>query len=311
MSVFDQNDEEGTPFPESLTKALGSKKLLKHRDSDVKYAAAATARTPSQPRRVRAIRCLFTHFAPRSPSLARRLLAACCLSDLLRIFAPESPFEGDDADDIMRDVFELIISQISGVEDVTNPSYHRYAYVLERLAVVKSVYLVTELECDDLLRQLFETIFNACSCALAASNPRAAVPLSAPRGAAGHGGAPLRAWCDLLRRDRSARLFASLVVGGCPVRFSRPSPRAQAPNIPNRLGGDAVLAGQPRGQPVARVSPCLFRQEDDDGHLPRDGAIPRLGRQSPTVCAAQVCGPGEGSPWLAGFRGGHSPAGAV
>jgi len=141
--------------------------------------------------------------------------------------------------------------------------------------------------------------------------PRAAVPLSAPRGAAGHGGAPLRAWCDLLRRDRSARLFASLVVGGCPVRFSRPSPRAQAPNIPNRLGGDAVLAGQPRGQPVARVSPCLFRQEDDDGHLPRDGAIPRLGRQSPTVCAAQVCGPGEGSPWLAGFRGGHSPAGAV
>ena len=53
MSVFDQNDEEGTPFPEALIKALGSKKLLKHRDSDVKYAAAATARTPSHPRACR------------------------------------------------------------------------------------------------------------------------------------------------------------------------------------------------------------------------------------------------------------------
>ena len=120
MGRYDQQHDDSTPFPEALSQILGSKKLIKHKDSDV------------------------------------RLVVACCLSDLLRIHAPDTPFD----DNQLRDVFQLLVSQCAGIEDIQGASYHRHVYLIERLAVVKSFVLLPEMA-DDLVLQTFETFFDA------------------------------------------------------------------------------------------------------------------------------------------------------
>ena len=135
----------------------------------------------------------------RFVSRVRRLLVACCHADLLRLYAPDMPYEADvlkvraraprlrsgadggvrsplragdstrDARAVVppplpacsQDVFELIVMQLPGLEDVDGPSYGRYIYLLERLAVVQSFVLMVDLKCDDLIQLLYETIFNA------------------------------------------------------------------------------------------------------------------------------------------------------
>ena len=136
----------------------------------------------------------------------RRLLTACCLSDVLRIYAPDTPFSRDKLkvrwgtpanrtqerggrgacglpasralsaiapphprraqihpSGVAQVVFELFVSQLQGIRDPHGPSYSRYYYLLERLAMVKSFVLMIDLKCDDLVRSLFEVLFNSAS----------------------------------------------------------------------------------------------------------------------------------------------------
>lgn len=60
-------------------------------------------------------------------------------------------------------VFELFISQLAGIRDPQGPSYVRYYYLLERLAMVKSFVLMIDLKCDDLVRSLFDVLFSSVS----------------------------------------------------------------------------------------------------------------------------------------------------
>ncbi|KAL1508360.1 hypothetical protein AB1Y20_004470 [Prymnesium parvum] len=123
LAEHEQSEFSDRDFLAACTEALSSQKLLRHRDPDV------------------------------------RLLTACCLADLLRIYAPETPFD----DGRLKDVFELFVAQLRGVEDIASPSFSRFAYLLERLAVVQAFVLILELNCDDLICQLFETLFMSIS----------------------------------------------------------------------------------------------------------------------------------------------------
>ena len=78
---------------------------------------------------------------------------------MLRIYAPDTPFSTD----TLKVVFELFVSQLRGVADPRGQSFARYYYLLERLAMVKSFVLMLDLNCDDLVRQLFETLFESIS----------------------------------------------------------------------------------------------------------------------------------------------------
>jgi hypothetical protein len=60
-------------------------------------------------------------------------------------------------------VFELFVSQLAGIRDPQGPSYVRYFYLLERLAMVKSFVLMIDLKCDDLVRSLFDVLFSSAS----------------------------------------------------------------------------------------------------------------------------------------------------
>ncbi|XP_066923364.1 sister chromatid cohesion protein PDS5 homolog B-like [Clytia hemisphaerica] len=85
--------------------------------------------------------------------------AACCFADILRIYAPEPPYNEDQ----LKDIFHLIISQLKGLENVNAPTYKRNFYILESLALVKTFNVCMELEATDIMHNMFKLFFSLIS----------------------------------------------------------------------------------------------------------------------------------------------------
>ncbi|KAI9339312.1 armadillo-type protein [Obelidium mucronatum] len=86
---------------------------------------------------------------------AVRALAACCLADVLRLFAPDAPYTEPE----LKTVFALFVAQLPGLADPHGPFFENYYYLLESLATVKSIILLTDLDADDLVTRLFKAIY--------------------------------------------------------------------------------------------------------------------------------------------------------
>ena len=88
-----------------------------------------------------------------------RLLVACCMADLFRIHAPEAPFQSNE---LLRDIFLFLTSQLAGLENVSSPLFNRHFYLLENLAWVKSFNICLDLPVEMnqvIFCQLFRLIF--------------------------------------------------------------------------------------------------------------------------------------------------------
>lgn len=99
-----------------------------------------------------------------------RLLAVCCVVDVLRIYAPEAPYSPEE----LKHIFEAIVSQLHGIATITDsgsPSAEKYFYILENLATVKSCIILVELTqqgvdgAAELLSELFQALFGSIRCA--------------------------------------------------------------------------------------------------------------------------------------------------
>lgn len=91
------------------------------------------------------------------PSRDVQLLIACCIADVLRIYAPEAPYK--DAEQI-KTIFLFLITQLSGLKDPKDAAFKRYFYLLENLAYVKSFNMCFELEdCQEIFCALFHLMF--------------------------------------------------------------------------------------------------------------------------------------------------------
>ncbi|PKI66430.1 hypothetical protein CRG98_013232 [Punica granatum] len=106
-----------------LLKAIVKPELLKHQDRDVK------------------------------------LLVATCLCEITRITAPEAPYD----DDVLKDIFQLIVGTFSGLTDTSGPSFGRRVFILETLAKYRSCVVMLDLECDELVNKMFSTFFTVAS----------------------------------------------------------------------------------------------------------------------------------------------------
>lgn len=83
--------------------------------------------------------------------------AACCLADILRLYAPDAPFTGDE----LRDIFQFFFRQLTtGLKGSNSPYYNQYFHLLESLSTVKSVVLVCDLHhADELMTEIFRNLF--------------------------------------------------------------------------------------------------------------------------------------------------------
>ncbi|XP_021854385.2 sister chromatid cohesion protein PDS5 homolog A [Spinacia oleracea] len=121
--LSDLEQSPPTPILESMQpflKAIVRPELLKHQDKDVK------------------------------------LLVASCLCEITRITAPEAPY----SDEILKDIFCLIVGTFSGLSETNGPSFGRRVIILETLARYRSCVVMLDLECDDLISELFRTFFS-------------------------------------------------------------------------------------------------------------------------------------------------------
>ncbi|KAI8842696.1 armadillo-type protein [Chytriomyces cf. hyalinus JEL632] len=87
---------------------------------------------------------------------AVKCLVACCLADVLRLFAPDAPYNEKD----LKAIFALFVALIPLVADTASPYFEHYYYLLESLAIVKSIILITDLNADELILTLFRDVFN-------------------------------------------------------------------------------------------------------------------------------------------------------
>ncbi|XP_050671417.1 sister chromatid cohesion protein PDS5 homolog B-B [Leptidea sinapis] len=91
------------------------------------------------------------------PSRDVQLLIACCIADVLRVYAPEAPYKDQEQ---VKTIFLFLINQLQGLRDPKNPAFKRYFYLLENLAYVKSFNMCFELEdCQEIFCALFSLMF--------------------------------------------------------------------------------------------------------------------------------------------------------
>ncbi|KAH9039613.1 armadillo-type protein [Lactarius pseudohatsudake] len=83
--------------------------------------------------------------------------AACCLADILRLFAPDAPYTHNE----LRDIFQFFFRQLStGLRGSDFPYYNEYFHLLESLSTVKSVVLVCDLpNSEELMVDIFRDLF--------------------------------------------------------------------------------------------------------------------------------------------------------
>ncbi|KAG8885366.1 hypothetical protein FRB97_001441 [Tulasnella sp. 331] len=88
-----------------------------------------------------------------------RAYVACCLADLLRLYAPDAPYTAHE----LRDIFQFFLRQLTtGLKAGADaPYYSQYFYLLESLASIKSIVLVCDLpQADDLMTEIFRDVFD-------------------------------------------------------------------------------------------------------------------------------------------------------
>ncbi|KAL8280687.1 hypothetical protein RQP46_007010 [Phenoliferia psychrophenolica] len=77
---------------------------------------------------------------------------ACCLVDILRLYAPEAPYTQPE----LKDLFQFLFRQLKHLTNATEAHFSEYFYVIESLSNVKSIVIVCDLDsADDLMADLF------------------------------------------------------------------------------------------------------------------------------------------------------------
>lgn len=91
------------------------------------------------------------------PSRDIQLLIACCIADVLRVYAPEAPYKDPEQ---VKVIFMFLIKQLTGLKDPKDAAFKRYFYLLENLAFVKSFNMCFELDdCQKIFCNLFSLMF--------------------------------------------------------------------------------------------------------------------------------------------------------
>ncbi|CAL0323191.1 unnamed protein product [Lupinus luteus] len=81
-----------------------------------------------------------------------KVAVASCISEITRISAPDAPLD----DDQMKEAFQLIVSSFENLHDMSSRSYRKRTRILETVSKVRSCVVMLDLECDDLILEMFQ-----------------------------------------------------------------------------------------------------------------------------------------------------------
>ncbi|KAI5966449.1 PDS5 [Candida pseudojiufengensis] len=95
-------------------------------------------------------------------SIGVQAFVCCCISDILRIYAPNAPYSEEELSLIFKAFFKQF-SRIANtkIKNEKPQFYVQYVYLLKRLAETKSSILMIDLpDSQNLIEELFDTFFN-------------------------------------------------------------------------------------------------------------------------------------------------------
>lgn len=96
----------------------------------------------------------------KNSNIGIQAYVCCCISDILRIFAPDAPYTAGQ----LTSIFEVFFLQLKLLGEKENPYFLQQNYLLKRLAEVKSIILITDLpESEALIRLLFHMFYELSS----------------------------------------------------------------------------------------------------------------------------------------------------
>ncbi|KAI4379869.1 hypothetical protein MLD38_006112 [Melastoma candidum] len=81
-----------------------------------------------------------------------KVVVTSCISEITRITAPDAPYD----DDQMKDAFRLIVSSFENLHDKSSRLYGKRTSILETVARVRSCVVMLDLECNDLILEMFQ-----------------------------------------------------------------------------------------------------------------------------------------------------------
>ncbi|EFP78251.2 uncharacterized protein PGTG_04207 [Puccinia graminis f. sp. tritici CRL 75-36-700-3] len=87
-----------------------------------------------------------------------KALVACCIANLLRLYAPDAPYTLPE----LRDIFQFFFRQIRNLQPGSSqcPNQAHYLHLLESLANVQSIVLVCDVpQSEELITEIFEVLF--------------------------------------------------------------------------------------------------------------------------------------------------------
>ncbi|MBW0491031.1 hypothetical protein O181_030746 [Austropuccinia psidii MF-1] len=91
-----------------------------------------------------------------------KALVACCIANLLRLYAPDAPYTLPE----LRDIFQFFFRQLRNLQvaSTQSPNQTHYLHLMESLASVQSIVLVCDLpQSDELITEIFQDLFNVVS----------------------------------------------------------------------------------------------------------------------------------------------------
>lgn len=139
LSATEQTPETQSSF-NALAEKLANRKLLKHKNIGV------------------------------------QAYTCCAIADIMRLCAPDSPFEAD----AVPDIFKAFFKQFSRLNDEDNPNFLQQCYILKRVVEVRSISLL----CDhpssaSLISLMFDTFYSVAGRGFPASMEPLALELLA------------------------------------------------------------------------------------------------------------------------------------
>lgn len=93
----------------------------------------------------------------KHPDVNVKVRVASCLSEIIRITAPVTPYNGDK----MKEVFQLIVLAFDNFSDTTSRSYSRRVNILETMAKVRYCVIMSNLDCNQMIIELFHHFLRA------------------------------------------------------------------------------------------------------------------------------------------------------
>nr|XP_004236455.1 uncharacterized protein LOC101253678 isoform X1 [Solanum lycopersicum] len=166
VSVSDEEEERnkklleaGNELLQQPTSSSSTEELLEKLDnlehllSMVKQVPPASARDAFRP----AMEALVADGLLRHPDIDVKVSVASCISEIMRITAPDQPYD----DSRLTDFFELAVLAFGKLSCLDSRCYSKAVSIIEVLAKYRTCVLMWDLELDVLIVQMFQHFLNS------------------------------------------------------------------------------------------------------------------------------------------------------